>query len=129
MVAINNLDAVIALIRAAPDAAEARRGLCETAWDATDVADFIAIIDDPGHRVLDDGTYVLSDVQARAILDLRLQRLTGMERSQLIEEAEDIAGRIRDYLEILTSRPRLMKVLREEPIGRASRREGEGRCV
>src|SRR3546814_8228908 len=43
MVAINNLDAVIALIRAAPDAAEARRGLCETAWDATDVADFIAI--------------------------------------------------------------------------------------
>jgi len=114
MVAINNLDAVIAMIRAAPDAGEARRRLCETAWDATDVAEFIAIIDDPGHRVLEDGTYLLSDAQARAILDLRLQRLTGIERSKLIEEAEDIAARIRGYLEILTSRPRLMEVLREE---------------
>ena len=114
MVAINNLDAVIALIRSSPDAAEARRRLCETAWNAEDVAEFIAIIDDPGHRVTEEGTYRLSDAQARAILDLRLQRLTGMERSKLIEEAEDIAGRIRGYLEILTSRPRLMEVLREE---------------
>ncbi|GHD48107.1 DNA gyrase subunit A [Thalassobaculum fulvum] len=114
MVAINNLDAVIALIRSSPDAGEARRRLCETAWDARDVADFIAIIDDPGHRVLEDGTYLLSDAQARAILDLRLQRLTGMERSKLIEEAEDIAARIKDYLAILTSRPRLLEVLREE---------------
>ena len=114
MVAINNLDAVIALIRSSPDAGEARRRLCETAWDARDVADFIGIIDDPGHRVLEDGTYLLSDAQARAILDLRLQRLTGMERSKLIEEAEDIAARIKDYLAILTSRPRLLEVLREE---------------
>ena len=114
MVAINNLDAVIALIRSSPDAGEARRRLCEADWRAEEVADFIAIIDDPGHRVADDGTYRLSEPQARAILELRLQRLTGMERSKLIEEAEEIAGRIKDYLDILTSRPRLLGVLREE---------------
>ncbi|MEQ8818010.1 MAG: DNA gyrase subunit A [Thalassobaculum sp.] len=114
MVAINNLDAVIALIRSSPDAGEARRRLCDTDWNAQDVADFIAIIDDPGHRVAEDGTYRLSEPQARAILELRLQRLTGMERSKLIEEAEEIAGRIRDYLAILTSRPRLLGVLRDE---------------
>ncbi len=114
MVAINNLDAVIALIRSSPDAGEARRRLCDTDWPAEDVADFIAIIDDPGHRVAEDGTYRLSEPQARAILELRLQRLTGMERSKLIEEAEEIAGRIRDYLAILTSRERLLGVLRDE---------------
>jgi len=116
MVAISNLDPVIELIRASSDAAEARRRLCERAWPAGDVAEFIALIDDPGHEVGEDGTYRLSDIQARAILELRLQRLTGMERGKLIEEAQEIADRIRDYLEILTSRPRLLDVLRGELI-------------
>ena len=114
MVAISNLDPVIALIRSSADAGEARRALCERPWPAGDVADFIALIDDPGHEVSADGTYTLSEVQARAILELRLQRLTGMERDKLIEEAQEIAGRIKDYLEILTSRPRLLSVLRGE---------------
>ncbi len=114
MVAITNLDPVIALIRGSPDAASARRALCERTWPAGDVAEFIGLIDDPGHEVAEDGTYRLSDAQARAILDLRLQRLTGMERDKLIEEAQEIAEKIKDYLDILTSRPRLLSVLRAE---------------
>lgn len=114
MVAISNLDPVIELIRASSDAGEARRRLCERAWPAGDVAPFIALIDDPGHEVREDGTYMLSEIQARAILELRLQRLTGMERGKLIEEAEEIAAKIKDFLEILTSRPRLLEVMRGE---------------
>ena len=114
MVAISNLDPVIELIRASSDAADAREKLCARDWPANDVADFIALIDDPGHEVSADGTYRLSDIQARAILELRLQRLTGMERDKLADEAREIAERIKDYLAILTSRPRLMEVLREE---------------
>jgi len=114
MVAISNLDPVIELIRSSTDAADARAKLCASDWPAHDVADFIALIDDPGHEVQADGTYRLSEVQARAILELRLQRLTGMEREKLAEEAKEIAGRIKDYLAILTSRPRLLEVMRDE---------------
>ncbi|MBT5264152.1 MAG: DNA gyrase subunit A [Rhodospirillaceae bacterium] len=113
LVALNNIDEVIRLIRAAPDAPAAREALIGRDWPADEVADFIAIIDDPGHEVI-DGNYRLSDAQARAILELRLQRLTGMERSKLIEETEDLASKIKGYLEILQSRPRLMEILREE---------------
>jgi DNA gyrase subunit A len=113
LVAINNLDPVIELIRAAPDPATARQALCEREWPATDVEPFIKIIDDPGHQVV-DGVYRLSETQARAILELRLQRLTGMERNKLTDETATIAERIKDYLEILQSRPRLLQVIREE---------------
>lgn len=113
LVAISNLDPVIELIRAAPDPASARAALTERAWPAGDVAPFIALIDDPGHEVV-DGAYYLSEVQARAILELRLQRLTGMERDKLVKETEDLALQIRDYLEILQSRPRRLAVMREE---------------
>ena len=113
LVALNNIDNVIALIRAAPDAASARQALKARDWSAVDVADFIAIIDDPGHAVI-GGRYRLSDAQARAILELRLQRLTGMERSRLVDETRELAGKIGDYLEILRSRERLLAVMREE---------------
>ena len=114
MVAISNLDPVIAMIRGSSDAGDARTKLCAERWPADEVKDFIALIDDPGHEVAADGTYKLSDAQARAILELRLQRLTGMERGKLTEEASEIAEKIKDYLAILTSRPRLMQVLRDE---------------
>ena len=113
LVAINNIDPVIALIRKAPDPATARAELTNQDWPAEDVADFIAIIDDPGHGVV-DGKYRLSDTQARAILELRLQRLTGMEREKLIDETKELSDRINGYLEILQSRDRLLEVLREE---------------
>ena len=113
LVAINNIDPVIALIRAAPDPATAREQLMARDWPATDVAPFIRLIDDPGHQVV-DGTYRLSEVQARAILDLRLQRLTGLERDKLAAETKEIADRIAEFLAILQSREMLLGVIRTE---------------
>jgi len=113
LVAIQNLDPVIEMIRASKDAAEARAALMGTDWPAMDVAPYIALIDEPGRAVI-DGRYRLSEVQAKAILELRLQRLTGMEREKLVEETQEIAGKIEEYLAILGSREKLMSVLREE---------------
>ena len=115
LVALNNIEEVIALIRAAADAAGARKALTERDWSAEKVEDFISIIDDPGHSVV-NGNYRLSEAQARAILELRLQRLTGMERGKLIEETKELSEKIRDYLDILKSRERLIDVVREELI-------------
>jgi DNA gyrase subunit A len=113
LVAINNIDPVIALIRAAPDPATARQELMARAWPAADVEPFIRLIDDPGHKVV-DGTYRLSETQARAILDLRLQRLTGLERDKLVAETREIAGQIEEFLAILQSREKLLGVIRTE---------------
>jgi len=113
LVAINNIDPVIELIRAAPDPATARQQLMERAWPAEDVEPFIRLIDDPGHQVV-DGSYRLSEIQARAILDLRLQRLTGMEREKLADETKEIAARIEEFLAILQSREKLLGVIRTE---------------
>ncbi|MEL0042402.1 MAG: DNA gyrase C-terminal beta-propeller domain-containing protein, partial [Candidatus Puniceispirillum sp.] len=87
--------------------------LCETNWPAAEVADFIALIDDPGHEVV-DGHYRLSETQARAILELRLQRLTGMERDKLSDETKELADKIADYLDILGSETRVSDVALEE---------------
>jgi len=113
-IAVANIDPVIALIRAAPDPVTAREQLMARRWPAQDVAPLIALIDEPGRAVEEDGTYSLSETQARAILDLRLQRLTGLEREKIAAELEGIAGEIREFLEILSSRERLLGVLREE---------------
>jgi DNA gyrase subunit A len=113
LVAITNLDPVITLIRAASDPATAREKLTSQDWAAGEVAGFIGLLDDPGHEVI-DGHYRLSEVQARAILELRLQRLTGMERDKLGEEMAALADQISGYLEILQSRPRLLEVMRAE---------------
>ena len=102
MVALASIDEIIELIKRAPDTETARNQLCEKAWPAAEVEAFIALIDDPGHEVL-DGTYRLSQTQARAILDLRLQRLTGMEREKLTDETQELADKISDYLKILSS--------------------------
>ncbi|MDH5558018.1 MAG: DNA gyrase subunit A, partial [Alphaproteobacteria bacterium] len=113
LVAITNIDPVIALIRAAPDPATARQGLMEQNWPARDVEPFIRLIDDPGHEIV-DGNYRLSEFQARAILELRLQRLTGLERDKLTAETEEISEKIKGYILILQSRERLIEVMREE---------------
>ena len=102
MVALASIDEIIELIKRAPDTETARNQLCEKAWPAAEVETFIVLIDDPGHEVV-DGTYRLSQTQARAILDLRLQRLTGMEREKLTDETQELAGKISDYLKILSS--------------------------
>ena len=113
-VAVANLDEVIALIRNAPDPATARAGLVGRAWPAADVAPLVALVGEPGREVAADGTYRLSEEQARAILDLRLQRLTGLEREKIAEELRGLITEIAGYLEILRSRVRLFEVLRGE---------------
>ncbi|MEC8517177.1 MAG: DNA gyrase subunit A, partial [Pseudomonadota bacterium] len=113
MVALASIDEIIELIKRAPDTETARNKLCARAWPANEVEAFIRLIDDPGHEVV-DGHYKLSETQARAILDLRLQRLTGMEREKLAEETGELAGQISDYLEILGSQSRVDEVVLEE---------------
>ena len=110
-VAVANVDEVVRLIRAASDPANAREQLMARAWPTGDVAPFLELIDDPAYRAQKDGAYRLDETQARAILDLRLQRLTALERGKIGEELEQISTRIRDYLEILSSRERLLGIL------------------
>jgi DNA gyrase subunit A len=112
-VAVANLDAVIKLIRNAKDPSTARQQLLETPWPALDVAPLIALIDEPGREVV-DGNYKLSEAQAKAILDLRLHRLTGLERDKIAEELRDVCKQIAQYIEILNSKERLREILRGE---------------
>jgi DNA gyrase subunit A len=113
-VAVSNVDEVVATIRASADPAEARERLMTRHWPAADIAPYIALIDDPSHRVAEDGTYRLSEVQARAILDLRLQRLTALGVKEVTDELEELAGRITDFLAILRSRARIMAIIADE---------------
>ncbi len=112
-VAVSNLDEVIKLIRAASDPSEAREQLMARDWPASDVAPLVALIDEPDRKVI-DGKYKLSEDQAKAILDLRLHRLTGLERDKLHSELTEIGTEIATYLEILRSRARLYEIMREE---------------
>ena len=113
-VAVSNVDEVVATIRASTDAAEARVRLMERRWPAGDILPYIALIDDPTHPANEDGTYNLSEVQARAILDLRLQRLTQLGVKEVTDELQDLAGKIKDYLAILASRERIMQIISDE---------------
>ena len=112
-IAVANIDEVIAMVRGAKDPAEARTALTGRDWPAEEVASLIALIDEPGRRV-EDGFYRLSEEQARAILELRLQRLTALGRDEIGDELKELAKKILDYLDILRSRERLMGILRAE---------------
>ncbi|MFN3724057.1 MAG: DNA gyrase subunit A [Paracoccaceae bacterium] len=113
-VAVSNVDEVVRTIRASADAAEAREKLMTRRWPAADIAPYILLIDDPSHTMNDDGTYNLSEVQARAILELRLQRLTALGVKEVTDELEELAGKIKEYLEILGSRERIMAIISDE---------------
>ncbi|PPB81472.1 DNA gyrase subunit A [Albidovulum inexpectatum] len=113
-VAVSNVDEVVATIRSSRDPAEARERLMTRRWPAHDIAEYIRLIDDPTHTINDDGTYNLSEIQARAILDLRLQRLTAMGVQEVTDELQDLAAKIRDYLDILRSRERIMAIIADE---------------
>ncbi|WMT92489.1 DNA gyrase subunit A [Pelagibacterium sp. H642] len=114
LVAVNNVDEVIRLIRSSPDPATAREKLLERDWPAADVIDLIGLIDDPRHKVNDDGTFRLSDEQARAILALTLSRLTALGRNEIGEELNTLGEQIKDYLDILRSRDRVLAIIRDE---------------
>ncbi len=113
-VAVENVDEVVATIRASADAAEARTRLMERRWPAAAIAGYLALIDDPLHRLNADGTYNLSEIQARAILDLRLQRLTALGVKEVTDELEELAAKIADYLDILRSRARILGIVSAE---------------
>ncbi|TNE30235.1 MAG: DNA gyrase subunit A, partial [Alphaproteobacteria bacterium] len=113
-VAVANIDEVIAIIRNAPDPGTAREQLRAKPWPARDIAPLIELIADPQHMLEDDGTYQLSEDQAKAILDLRLHRLTGLERDKIGEELKEITDKIREYLHILGDRNKLLDVMRGE---------------
>ena len=113
-VAVTNIDEIVATIRSSADAATAREKLMTRRWPAETILEYIALIDDPTHTANDDGTYNLSETQARAILELRLQRLTQIGVQEVTDELQELAGKIREYLDILSSRDRIMQIIRDE---------------
>jgi DNA gyrase subunit A len=113
-IAVANIDEVIRLIRASSDPAEARAALMARDWPAGDVGELLALVEDSGNLVTAENTVRLTEAQARGILALTLQRLTGLERHKITQELEEVGGRIRELLAILTSHPRRMEVMTEE---------------
>ncbi|MGB3746542.1 MAG: DNA gyrase subunit A [Xanthobacteraceae bacterium] len=113
-IAVTNIDAVIKLIRGANDANQAREELMNRDWPARDVAAMVTLIDDPRHVVSREGITRLSAEQAKAILDLRLQRLTALGRDEIKAELDKLAGEIADYLDVLRSRARIQAIIKEE---------------
>ncbi len=113
-IAVANIDEVIKLIRGAKDPNAARDALMARDWPAKDVASMVTLIDDPRHKVSPKGTTKLSEEQARAILDLRLQRLTALGRDEIKEELDKLAAEIADYLDILRSRARIQAIIKTE---------------
>ncbi len=112
--AVANIDEVIHTIRSSPDPATARARLMERAWPAQDILPLIELVDDPRHKVGEDNTYRMSEEQARAILELRLNRLTALGRDEIGDELKKLGDAIADYLDILRSRDRVMTIIREE---------------
>ena len=113
-IAVANIDEVIRLIRNSPDAAAAREALMARDWPAKDMAPLVELIADPRHRLAADGTIRLSEAQARAILELRLQRLTALGREEIAEALNKLATEIADYLDTLGSREKLFGIVKEE---------------
>jgi DNA gyrase subunit A len=113
-IAVANIDDVIALIRAAPDASTAKVELMARDWPAKDVAPLVALVADPRHSVSADGSIRLSEEQAKAILEIRLQRLTALGRDELADEVRKLSASIAEYLEILRSRARVLAIVRSE---------------
>jgi DNA gyrase subunit A len=113
-IAVANIDEVIRLIRASRDAAEARAALMARDWPAADIGALLDLVDEPGNRIAEDGTVRLTEAQARGILDLRLQRLTGLERDRIDGELREVGARITELLAILGSHVRRMEVMAEE---------------
>lgn len=112
--AVANIDEVIRLIRTAPTPAVAHESLMARDWPAEDIAPLIALVDDPRHPMNPDGTYRLSDAQAKAILELRLSRLTALGRDEIGDDLAKLATEIADYLDILRSRARIQDIIKTE---------------
>jgi len=112
--AVSNIDEIIKIIRRSSNPKEARENLLSRTWPAQSMASLITLIADPRSILLDDGDIQLTEEQAKAILDLRLHRLTGLGMEDITSEAEKLAARITDLLDILRSRQRVMDIIKEE---------------
>ncbi len=112
-IAVENIDPVIELIRTAPSPQEAKDALLSKAWPAGDVEPLVILIDEPDRKV-ENGHYHLSEAQAKAILDLKLQRLTGLERDKIHQELINLGDEIKECLSILASREKLYGIMRDE---------------
>jgi DNA gyrase subunit A len=113
-IAVTNIDPIIALIRAAADRQVAKAQLMNRDWPSEAVANLIQLVE-PDSEVV-GSTYRLSDAQAQAILDLRLHRLTGLERDKIAADLQELVDKIAEYLRILGSRQLVMDILRNELI-------------
>ena len=113
-VAVSNVDEIVATIRKSADAAEAREKLMTKSWQASDILPYIQLIDDPHHSINEDGSYNLSEAQARSILELRLQRLTQIGVKEVTTELESLAVKIKEFLSILKSKERIMTIISDE---------------
>lgn len=113
LVALKNIDEIIKIIRGSKDGDEAKLELCNKFWKANDIEKYIELIDDPDNKVIDD-TYKLSELQAKAILDLRLQRLTGLESEKITLEINDLSDSINQYLSIISNDDVLKKLIISE---------------
>lgn len=127
-VAVANIDEIIALIRAAKDPGEAREKLMAKAWPAADVKVMIDLLDEPGRGVV-KGAYKLSEAQAKAILELRLHRLTGLERDKIGGDLKELGDQITGHLELLGSREKLYQLLRDELLERKEQFADERRTL
>ena len=113
-VAVSNVDEIVETIRASSDPSEARAKLTNRRWPANDIKDYIILIDDPSNKINEDGSYILSETQARAILELRLQRLTALGVKEVSDELNDLAVKIKEYLSILSSKEKILSIITEE---------------
>jgi DNA gyrase subunit A len=114
-VAVGNLDEVIELIKSSPNPEAAREALVSRGWKASDIESYIQLIDDPNTEYK-DGMFFMSEDQARAILELQLHRLTGLERDKIHDDLTSLGATIRDLLEILGSQERIIQIIRDETI-------------
>ena len=115
-VAVANIDEMIRLIRSAPSPADAREQMMARDWPANDIAPLVELIADPRHKVAHTGTMRLSDEQARAILELRLARLTALGRDEIGDELKKLGEEIKEFLTILSSRLRIIGLIKDELI-------------
>ncbi len=113
-IAVANIDEIVALIRRAPDPQTAKEQLMARDWPAKDLAPLVLLVADPRHLMTDGGSLRLSEEQAKAILDLRLQRLTGLGRDEIGDELKGLAEKISDYLDILRNRDRVLTIIKDE---------------
>jgi len=115
-VAVANIDRVIAIVRGSKDPVAARETLMAEKWNAGEIAPLIELVNEPSLYDPKTHIYQMTEAQARAILDLRLHRLTGLERDKIADELKDVTAQIAEFLGILGDREKLYEVLRNEMV-------------